>query len=165
MLVYYLRAISWPDFVREVGFTKVDYDEDYDVALSFAGEDRTFAEHLRDALEDLGLAVFYDFAEQHRIIGEDVEAYLGPIYRSGSRYVVAVLGEMYGLKRWTLFESEQYRDRFGRGEVLPIWSKKVPPSATDRVRGLGNLAFDPDGDLRAQALAHAETIAKKLAEK
>lgn len=165
MLVYYLRSISWPEFVREVGFTKVDYEENYDVALSFAGEDRTYAEHLRDALEDLGHSVFYDFAEQHRILGEDVEAYLGPIYASGSRYVVAVLGEMYGRKRWTLFEADQYRDRYEKGEVLPIWSSKVPPTATDPARSIGALDFDPDGDLRAQAIKHAETIGRKLAER
>lgn len=164
MLVYYLRSISWADFIREVGFTKVDYDEGYDVALSFAGEDRAFAEHLRDALEDLGHAVFYDMAERHRILGEDVEAYLEPIYSSGSRFVVAILGEMYGRKRWTLFESEKYRDRIERGEVLPIWSTKVPPSPTDTLRDRGGLDFDPDGDLRKQASDYAEVISKKLAE-
>lgn len=165
MLVYYLRSISWAEFVREVGFTKVDYDENYDVALSFAGEDRAYADHLRDALEDLGHAVFYDMAEQHRILGEDVEAYLGPIYNSGSRFVVAILGEMYGRKRWTLFESDQYRDRIKKGEVLPIWSTKVPPLPTDEMRKRGGLNFDPDGDLRKQAIDHGEVIAKKLAEK
>lgn len=164
MLVYYLRSIGWPEFVREVGFTKVDYDENYDVALSFAGEDRDYAEHLRDALEDLGHSVFYDLAEQHRILGEDVEAYLGPIYSSGSRYVVAVLGEMYGRKRWTLFESNQYKDRIDKGQVLPIWSTKVPPMPTDEMRSRGGLNFDPDADLRDQALQHADVIAKKLAE-
>lgn len=164
MLVFYLRSISWPEFVREVGFTKVDYEENYDVALSFAGEDRTFAEHLRDALEDLGHAVFYDYAEQHLILGEDVEGYLGPIYASGSRYVVAVLGEMYGRKRWTLFESERYRERIEKAEVLAIWSTKVAPSPTDHFRERGALDFDPDGDLRAQATEHAEVIGRKLAE-
>ena len=162
MLVYYLRAVSWPEFVREVGFTKVDYDENYDVALSFAGEDRAFAEHLRDALEDLGHAVFYDLAEQHRILGEDVEAYLGPIYKSGSRFVVPILGEMYGRKRWTLFEADQYKDRLEKGQVLPIWSNKVPPTPTDPARDRGGLDFDPDGDLRAQAQSHAEVISRKL---
>jgi len=164
MLVYYLRSISWPDFVREVGFTKVDYAENYDIALSFAGEDRVYAEHLRDALEDLGHAVFYDHAEQHRILGEDVEAYLGPIYASGSRYVVAVLGELYGRKRWTLFETGQYENRMEKGEVLPIWSNAVPPSPFDPSRTRGALDYDPAGDLRAQARSHAEVIARKLSE-
>jgi hypothetical protein len=164
MLVYYLRSIGWPEFVREVGFTKVDYDESYDVALSFASEDREFAEYLRDALEDLGHAVFYDMAEQHRILGEDVEAYLGPIYGSGSRFVVAVLGETYGRKRWTLFESEKYKDRVDKGRVVPIWSTRVPPTPTDPMRDRGGLNYDPDGDLRAQAVSHSEVIARKLAE-
>ncbi len=164
MLVYYLRSIVWAEFVREVGFTKVDYEESYDIALSFAGEDRTFAEHLRDALEDLGHAVFYDFAEQHRILGEDVEAYLGPIYSSGSRYVVAILGEMYGRKRWTMFEADQYQERFQQGAVLPIWSTEVPPTPTDTARDIGGLTFDPAGDLRVQANDHAEVISRKLAE-
>lgn len=164
MLIFYLRSILWADFVREVGFTKVDYDENYDIALSFAGEDRTYAEHLRDALEDLGHAVFYDLAEQHRFLGEDVEAFLGPIYASGSRYVVAVLGEQYGRKRWTLFEAAQYRDRVEAGEVLPIWSRRVPPTPFDATRSRGGLDYDPDGDARTQAVAHAEVISRKLAE-
>jgi hypothetical protein len=164
MLVFYLRAINWPDFVREVGFTKVDYDENYDIALSFAGEDRAFAEQLRDVLEDYGHTVFYDLAEQHRFLGEDVEAYLGPIYASGSRYVVPVLGEMYGRKRWTLFEAEQYRDRIDRGQVLPVWSNRVPPQPTDRLRDKGGLDFDPKGDLLAQAKVIGEVISRKLAE-
>jgi hypothetical protein len=164
MLVFYLRSLNWGDFVKEVGFTQVDYGEPYDVALSFAGEDREFAEHLRDALEDLNHVVFYDHAEQHRILGEDVEAYLGPIYASGSRYVAAVLGEMYGVKRWTLFEAEKYKDRIDKGQVLPIWSTKVPASAFDPTRRLGCLFFDPDKPLLAQAKEHAEVISKKLAE-
>jgi hypothetical protein len=137
MLVYYLRAINWEDFIAEVGFTNVDYTASYEVALSFAEEDRSYAEHLRDALEDMGHAIFYDQAEQHRILAEDVEAYLGPIYARDCRYVVAVLGEMYGRKRWTLFEAEQYRDRIEQGQVIPLWSTKVPPTPFDESRRRG----------------------------
>lgn len=164
MLVYYLRSISWPEFVREVGFTKVDYEERYDVALTFAGEDRSYAEHLRDELEDLGHAVFYDMAEQHLILGQDVEGYLGPIYASGSRFIVAVLGPMYGLKRWTMFEAEQYRARLDRGEVFPIWAKGMAPAPLDAMRTKGGMDFDPTGDLLSQARAHALVISKRLAE-
>lgn len=164
MLVFYLRALNWGDFVRDIGFTQVDYSEPYDVSLSFAGEDREYAEHLRDALGDCNHVVFYDHAEQHRILGEDVAAYLGPIYASGSRYVAAVLGEMYGVKRWTLFEADEYKDRLEKGQVLPIWSVKVPASAFDPTRRLGCLFFDPDKPLLAQAKEHAEVISKKLSE-
>ena len=111
MLVYYLRAVSWPEFVREVGFTNVDYDENRDVALSFASE--------------------------------------GPYIRRAS-------------ERWTLFEADQYEARLDEGPVLPIWSNKVPPTPTDAARDRGGLGFDPDGDLHAQAQAHAEVIPEKL---
>jgi hypothetical protein len=162
MLTFYLRAISWPEFVREVGFKKVDYEENYDIALSFAGEDRAYAAALRDGLEDLGHAVFYDNAEQHRFLGQDVEAYLGPIYESGSRYVVAVLGEMYGRKRWTLFEASRYKDRISAGQVIPIWSTKIPPQPFDETRNIGGLSWDPDGDPSKQAVNHAAVISQKL---
>lgn len=162
MLTYYLRSVSWPDFVREVGFKRVDYTETYDVALSFAGEDRKYAEALRDALEDLGHAVFYDKAEQHLILAEDVEGYLGPIYQSGSRYVVAVLGDLYGVKRWTLFEASKYADRITEGRVIPIWAITVIPSAFDLTRTRGGLTYEPSGKFRVQAKEHAEIISKKL---
>ena len=162
MLVYYLRSIVWADFVREVGFKKVDYVETYDVALTFAGEDRDYAQMLHDVLVGNGYAVFYDFAEQHRIITNDVEAYLGPIYSSRSRYVVAVLGKAYGERRWTLFEADQYRDRIDQGRVIPIWSTEVPTSAFDAFRTTGRLSYDPHAELLGQAHSHGETISLKL---
>lgn len=162
MLTYYLRSISWPEFVREVGFARADYEETYDIALSFAGEDRAYADALRDALEDLGHTVFYDMAEQHRFLGADIEAFLRPVYESGSRYVVAILGEMYGRKRWTLFEASHYKDRISQGHVIPVWSKKVSPTPFDDTRKLGGLDFDPDLPTLPQALTHASVISKKL---
>jgi hypothetical protein len=161
-LVFYLRNLDWGSFIRDCGFTKVDYEYEYDVALSFAGEDRPFAERLYDHLSDADVAVFYDQAEQHRILAADVEEYLGPIYRSRARFVVAVLGERYGEKRWTIFESEQFKDRIERGEVIPIWSTKIPPSAFDATRAIGGMQFDPDEDLDLQARSSAKLITAKL---
>ena len=101
-LVFYLRNLDWAEFVRRTGFTRVDVAEAYDFALSFAGEDRPFAQRLNDHLVELGFSVFYDFAEQHRILAEDLEEFLGPIYRTGATYVIAILGRQYGERRWTL---------------------------------------------------------------
>jgi hypothetical protein len=66
-LVFYLRNLDWANFVKRSGFTRVEVPEEYDFALSFAGEDRPFAEKLKDHLEDLRYSVFYDMSEQHRI--------------------------------------------------------------------------------------------------
>lgn len=165
MLIFYLRNISWPKFVQDVGFTNVDYRQNYDFALSFAGEDRVYAENLRNSLEDNGHTVFYDYAEQHRFLGQDIETYMGPIYASDSRYVVAVLGEAYGKKRWTIFEASQYKDRIEIGEVIPIWSTKVPQTPFDETRRRGGLNFDPDGNVLEQATGHAEVLSRMIAER
>ncbi|MCU1373159.1 MAG: hypothetical protein JWO68_445, partial [Actinomycetia bacterium] len=162
-LAFYLRNLDWPQFVKDVGFAGFAVDAEYDIALSFAGEDRPFAELLYDYLSDEELAVFYDFAEQDRILAENIEDYLAPIYESKARFVVAVLGERYGEKRWTIFESDKFKHRIDQGEVIPVWSTKVPTSAFDKTRDIGALKFDPDGDLDLQAQKCAGVIAKKIA--
>jgi hypothetical protein len=162
-LAFYLRNLEWPQFVRDVGFAGFSVDTEYDVALSFAGEDRAFAELLYDYLSDEELQVFYDFAEQERILAEDIGQYLGPIYESKARFVVAVLGEHYGEKRWTIMESDRFKNRIERGEVIPVWSTAVPVSAFDKTRDIGALRFDPTRDLTAQAREVAGAVARKIA--
>lgn len=160
-LVYYLRNLDWNAFAKEVGFTRIEFEHPYDFALSFAGEDRAFAERLTYHLEDLGYVVFYDFNEQHRILARDLEEVLGPIYRSGATLVVAILGPTYGERRWTRFESEQFKERFGEGRVIPVWSKDAPPSAFDAARDVGGLRYDPKADPDDEAKRIAEVLSKK----
>jgi hypothetical protein len=163
-LVFYLRNLDWADFVRRTGFTRVDVEQAYDFALSFAGEDRAFAEKLYDHLSDLEQSVFYDHAEQHRILAEDIEDFLGPIYKSGAVYIIAVLGREYGKRRWTIFESEQFEELFGENRVIPVWSKEAMPTAFDTTGAIGGTSFDPTGDLDRQASEIAELCARKLEE-
>jgi hypothetical protein len=161
-LVFYLRNLDWAAFVRKTGFTRVEVAEEYDFALSFAGEDRPYAEKLKGHLEDLGYSVFYDLSEQHRILAEDLEEFLGPIYKSSASFVIAVLGPEYGKKRWTIFESKQFEELFGENRVIPIWSVKALPTAFDSTGGIGGITFDPEGDLDRQAADAAELCARKL---
>lgn len=164
-LMFYLSNIDWNEFVRDVGFTNVENTTPYDIALSFAGEDREYAELLQSHLEEHGLAVFYDKAEEARILAGDVEAILGPIYENGCRFVVAILGEKYGVKRWTLFEADKYKHRIDNGEVIPLFSTKIPPSAFDPIAKRGGKSWNPEGDLAAQAAETARVIAEKLSTK
>lgn len=160
--MFYLRNLDWSDFVRRTGFTRVDVTEEYDFALSFAGEDRPFAQRLYDHLAELGFSVFYDQAEQHRILAEDLEEFLGPIYKSGASYVIAILGRQYGQRRWTRFESGQFTGLFGERRVIPIWASDAIPSAFDMTSGIGGARFDPDGDIDDQARAIADVCGRKL---
>ena len=160
-LIFYLRNLDWRTFSRDAGFTHIEIEHPYDFALSFAGEDRPFAERLAFHLEDAGFVVFYDFNEQHRIVARDLEQFLGPIYESGATLVVAILGSQYGERRWTRFESDQFKTRFEAGRVIPIWSTVAPPSAFDRTRDIGALRYDPAGDLDEQAREIAKICSAK----
>mgnify|MGYP000928406753 CR=1 FL=1 len=162
MLGYYLKSIEWKKFARDVGFINVDRDKEFDVALTFAGEDRPFVEKLKECLKRLDYSVFYDFDQQHNILGQDVEDYLSPIYSKKCRYVVVVVGEEYGNKHWTRLEYQKFCDRIGAGEVLVVRSKKVPHSFTDELSGIGSLSYDPDEDLRKEARRVAKVISEKL---
>jgi hypothetical protein len=160
-LVFYLRNLDWQRFPRALGFENVELEHEYDFALSFAGEDRPLADALNELLDADDYVVFYDLNEQARIVGEDVEAFLAPIYASDSRFVIAVLGRMYGEKRWTIFESDQFKKRFDDGHVIPIWDKDARPSRFDETRNIGYLTFDSAADPHDEAARLVKVIKDK----
>lgn len=76
----------------------------YDVAISFAGEDRTVAEELATSLLAKKYRVFYDRFEQHALLGEDLGGYLPDVFSEQSRYCVIVVSDNYANKVWTRLE-------------------------------------------------------------
>lgn len=161
-VAFYIRNLDIAAWVRKIGFRNVDLNISYDVALSFAGEDRDFAVALKEQLEDRGLTVFYDNNEQARILGEDLEQFFRPIYEARAQYVAVLLGPAYGQKRWTRFESEVFRKRFDQGHVIPVWSTLVPETVWDVSRTRGGCTFDPSCDIEKQAAEIAELISRKV---
>lgn len=161
--IFYIRNIPWHSFAQKLGFSSLDIRTRYDFALSFAGADRKLAEQLFSILsEEYELSVFYDKNEQHRILGQDVEEYLKPIYRSEAAYVVALLGPDYPKRIWTKFESEQFRERFGEGRVIPIWFQNAIPGMFDESTRVGGMDFNPEADLTKQASDIALALSKRL---
>lgn len=160
--VYFLRNISWSRFAEDAGFLTMEFPSRYDFALSFAGPDRAIAEALFDRLEEREFETFYDKNEQHRILAEDVEDYLRPIYQSDAEYVVVLLGPEYPKRVWTRFESEQFRTRFKSGAVIPVWFSNVPIGVFDESSRLGGITFDSEGDPSDQLDEIAELLSRKI---
>lgn len=162
--LYFIRHLIWSKFAKQVGYFSIEFESPYDFALSFAGEERTLAEALTSGLAAREISVFYDKNEQHRILANDVEEYLAPIYRSESKFVVALLSKHYPRKIWTKFESDHFKKRFGDHAVIPVWYADAPPGIFDESRRVGGLVFDPSQDLEAQVTGIVETLSAKLEE-
>lgn len=94
--IFYLQNINWDTFASKIGFSNVDFVKNYDFAISFAGEVRTIAAKLVDILEfKYSCSVFYDYNEQHRILGEDLSEYFEPIYKSDADYIIVLVDKNY----------------------------------------------------------------------
>ena len=96
---------------------------EYDVALSFAGEDRQYAEELANLLESNGYKVFYDKYEQARLWGKDLYAHLSSIYKDKARYCVMFLSKHYAQKLWPNHERRNAQARAfeeSREYILPV---------------------------------------------
>lgn len=76
----------------------------YDVAISFAGEDRPVAQKLAASLVLTGLNVFYDEYEQANLWGKDLYTHLSNIYKDESKYCLMLISEHYAKKQWTNHE-------------------------------------------------------------
>ena len=159
--VFYIRNLSWAQFAEEVGFFSLDFPSRYDFALSFAGSDCDIAEALFYNLQERELEVFYDKNEQHRILVAYVEEYLGPIYSSDAQLVISILGPDYPKRIWTKFESEQFKQRFKSGEVIPIVLNTAPLGVFDSATKVGHILFDKTGDMVTQILSATESLIGK----
>ena len=99
-------------------------DYTYEVALSFAGEDRAFAEALAKGLQDAGVKVFYDDFYAEELWGEDLAVRLRDVYHSASQFCIMIISEHYVNKMWPSHERQQAIERMiremGKAYVLPV---------------------------------------------
>ncbi len=65
--------------------------EEYDVALSYAGEDSIFADQLAVALKRRNVKVFFDKHEKSTLWGKNLYDYLDDLYQNKARYCVMFL--------------------------------------------------------------------------
>lgn len=95
----------------------------YDVALSFAGEDRPYVQAVSSALRGHGVSVFYDRDEDIDLWGKNLAEHLPDVYMNQSRLVVLFVSQRYAQKEWTRLESQSAMARALREKreyVLPV---------------------------------------------
>ncbi|MBZ5522079.1 MAG: TIR domain-containing protein [Acidobacteriia bacterium] len=97
--------------------------EDFDVAFSFAEEDRPVVEDLANQLRERGVKVFYDHFLEADLWGKKLTEELSEIYWKRCKYCVVFLSEIYVEKDWTRleFSAAQRRAVEQRSEyILPV---------------------------------------------
>jgi hypothetical protein len=96
---------------------------EYDVALSFAGEDRAQADALAEALTANQVRVFYDRYEQADLWGKDLYQHFQHVYRDSAHYCIILISTAYANRLWTRHELRQAQARaFEENEeyILPL---------------------------------------------
>lgn len=77
---------------------------EFDIAVSFAGEDREFVEQIVDQVKIANISVFYDHDFTAEMWGEELGEYLDDVYRLKARYAVIFISSHYAEKMWTIHE-------------------------------------------------------------
>jgi len=98
---------------------------EYDVALSFAIEDRALAEELAKLLISRNITVFYDEyqAAQAERWGMDMVDHLVNLYARKARYCLLFISQHYSLHQWTKTERNSAQQRALRDAqeyILPL---------------------------------------------
>jgi TIR domain len=88
-----------------------DLQFEFDVALSFAGEDRAYVADVARLLKAAQVRVFYDEYETATLWGKDLYAHLSEVYEHKARYTVLFASAHYVQKVWTSHERKSAQAR------------------------------------------------------
>jgi hypothetical protein len=98
--------------------------DSFDVAISFAGTEREYAQQLAEALRDAGYAVFYDDFYPEQLWGKNLTVFFDEIFRKKARYCVMFISKEYQARKWTIHEARSAQARAfeekGNEYILPI---------------------------------------------
>lgn len=130
-------------------------DFEYDVCLSFAGEQRDYVEKVAQDLTSRGVRVFFDGYERVKLWGKDLYSHLDEIYQHLCRHCILFASKEYADKVWTSHErrSAQARALKEKQEyILPVRFDDIPiPGLPDTIHYI-DLRHTSPSDLANLAL-------------
>lgn len=133
----------------------------YDVAVSFAGEQRWFVEDVVRGLNLPEARVFYDADYKAELWGEELTEVFTKLYRDEARYVVMFISREYAEKEWTRLERRAALARRMRSNGAYILPVRLDSTKLDDVEGLLGTIGDLDG-LREGVAGVTDCLRAKL---
>ncbi|RCW28318.1 hypothetical protein DFR48_101329 [Ciceribacter lividus] len=162
-LFYYIKNLNWEDLRQRCGFREDAKDFEWDVAISFAGENRALADFIGQQLRELDISVFYDRNYEDNYLGGLWSQQFLDIFVNKSRLVVAILDQHHKDKVWPTFERDCFTPRVPEAEVIPVFLDRTifPGIPADLV----SIHFDYKGDVAAQSDAIIDDVVLRIAGK
>jgi TIR domain len=97
---------------------------EYDVVLSFAGEQRPDVHAVAECLKKADVSVFYDDDEKADLWGKNLYDHFSDVYQNKGRYCVIFVSKEYAEKVWTNVERQAAQARAlnerGKEYILPV---------------------------------------------
>ena len=130
-------------------------EHDFDIAVTFAGEDREYVEAVVELVKSAGFKVFYDEDHKYESWGEDLTEYFPDVYERRARFAVMFISKDYAAKPWTRLERRSVLARAlneSKPYLLPVRldSTKLP-GVRDAVGYLDGHVETPAGIAKAIA--------------
>lgn len=160
-LFYYLKNLNWESLRERCGFRNDEKDFEFDIAISFAGENRALAKFIVDQLAILDISSFYDKNYEDNYLGGPWSKLFKEIFTEKSRLVVALLDTHHLNKVWPTFERDCFDVRVSRSEVIPVVLDDTIFSGIPK--DLVAIHFNYGGDIEAQKNAIIENIVLRIA--
>ena len=136
-------------------------DFEYEVALSFAGEQRDYVERVSEELTLLKVRHFYDYNEQVNLWGKNLTQYLDSVYFEKAMYFVPFISKEYVEKMWTRLEINSALER-NMHESRPDFQQYILPVRFDDMRVPGIVGSIGHIDARKKS---PQEIARMIYEK
>jgi hypothetical protein len=141
---------------------------EYDVALSFAGQDKEVACKFADQLKSKKISVFLDEYSSAELWGKDMVDHLVNLYSRKARFCVLLVSRHYPLKTWTDVERTAVQERSLRDAneyILPLRLDDTPVPGIEESSGYRDLrqgSVEEVVSLLVQKLGEAKGLSSPL---
>jgi hypothetical protein len=130
----------------------------FEIALSFAGEDREYVDRVANLLRDSGVSVFYDIFEEASLWGKNLYDHLSESYQNKALFTILFISGHYARKMWTNHERQAMQARAFQEHqeyILPARFDETPiPGVLPTVGYISLTAESPE--------VFVETVKRKL---
>lgn len=120
-LFYYMHHVDWEEIRKDCGFRDDLKPKEFEIAISFAGENRQLAKYIAEQLESIDISVFLDEHYEANYLGKAWSKEFERIFVHDSRFVICLLDINHRDKIWPTFERDCFKRRVPDAEVIPIY--------------------------------------------